>query len=457
MNSLRSGQASTSAFETILFPQKIKPYYPEVMAKSKQFHPRKTFHLLELTEPQLLLEKIFQPYLRLVKLLGCQPLKIQDGLATFNYFSWNVAYSLIIFGVFIFDTTFFLPIMKYMNSEQEKNCVVFVTEIILVLSQIFAAQMSYVFMALRAKKLAGFWNRLQAVLLKLVSRCPSHLDLVPSYRSARMKIVVWLMFTFVFGTCYMISFQDEISAYLISQEYNSVYYCVMLGGFAFYSGMLSLHILHSTCFTTFICVMHSCFHTLGNISLRQDGQGVLMNSQSPVLFQEVLEIYNELLDLKCLLGCIYGVYMALEILAMIICTTINIFFMISRPGNGNTSLLLLNLAIVMPYLIWFHGVCDCGGALFKAMKTCHRNIKKGIASATTKVAISERTLYLQIEPPDCMSASGYFLMDKKLFTTVIGTIATYLVVMLQFGTGTGMNCKDGSIQFGSDIQKNSSV
>lgn len=362
--------------ETILFAHnKIKPSaqfdqstdtdkYVGMLGKTVQNEARQAIntHLLETTKPNLLLQKIFQPYLILVKLLGCQPLKIHpNGCATFAYFSWNVAYSISVFGVFIFDTTYFFPIMKSMNSELNQNPLVYFTEILLVLSQIFAALISYIFMAIQAQKLANLWNRLQEVLVKLVARCPNHLDLVPSYRSARMKITVWLMFTIVFGACYITSFHDEIRTYLNEQRYNSVMYWTMFSGFAVYSVMLSMHILHSTCFTTFICVLASCFKTLGNIALKQDGQGTMRNSQSPILFHEVTEIYEELNKLKTLLGRIYGVYIGLEILAMIICVTINLFFMISKPGFS--SLFVLNVAIAMPYLIWFHGVCNCCGEL----------------------------------------------------------------------------------------------
>lgn len=318
-------------------------------------------HLLESTKPNLLLKRIFQPFLFIVSILGNQPLKMHpDGSTSFKYFSWNAAYSALIFGVFVFDTAYFLPIMKYMNSEREANVLVYFTEIILVLSQIFSALVSYIFVAVKAKEIACFWNRLQMVIVKLVARCPNHLDLVPSYRSARMKIVIWLMFTIVFGACYISSFHDEITNYLSEHQYDTVSHWFLFTSFAGYSVILSLHILHSTGFTTFVCVLVSCFRTLGTITLRQDGQGSMKNSQSRLLFHEVIEIYEELVDLKCLLGRIYGMYMALEILAMIICVTINFYFMISNMGVS--SLFFLNVAIAMPYVVWFHGICvTCGG------------------------------------------------------------------------------------------------
>lgn len=317
-------------------------------------------HLLESTKPNLLLKKIFQPFLIIVSILGNQPLKIRpDGSTSFKYLSWNAGYSALIFCVFVFDTTYFLPIMKYMNSERETNILVYITEIILVISQIFSAFVSYIFVAVKAKQIACFWNRLQEVIVKLVARCPNHLDLVPSYRSARMKIVVWLMFAIVFGACYISSFHDEITNYLNEHQYDTVSHWVLFTSFAGYSVILSLHILHSTGFTTFVCVLISCFRTLGTITLRQDGQGSMKNSQSRLLFHEVIEIYEELVELKCLLGMVYGMYMALEILAMIICVTINFYFMISNMGVS--SLFFLNVAIAMPYVVWFHGICvTCG-------------------------------------------------------------------------------------------------
>lgn len=51
------------------------------------------------------------------------------------------------------------------------------------------------------------------------------------------------------------------------------------------------------------------------------------------------------------------------------------------------------------------------------MKSCYRNIRKAVAIIAKKVSFEELSP-LQVEKPEVLSASGYFIIDMKLFTTV---------------------------------------
>jgi hypothetical protein len=87
-----------------------------------------------------------------------------------------------------------------------------------------------------------------------------------------------------------------------------------------------------------------------------------------------MKTYEELNEMVLELGEIYGLHVVIEMVVMMTCICVNLFFVISQFqwtfGMGVYG------AVILPYFVWFHWICSCGHGLRSEGYKCFRSLKR---------------------------------------------------------------------------------
>lgn len=137
----------------------------------------------------------------------------------------------------------------------------------------------------------------------------------------------------------------------MGKDSHPVLYWLMYMGLCMFPYLLCFHILHSVIFSTLSSVLRASFR-----ALRSHCEALADDK-----FGDATKLYGEINELITEVSRVEGIYVAIQVVIMIICTTMNAFFLVSKFNGVSES--LIYGTIIVTYVVWFHWVCRIGESL----------------------------------------------------------------------------------------------
>ncbi|XP_063910318.1 uncharacterized protein LOC135127693 isoform X1 [Zophobas morio] len=203
----------------------------------------------------------------------------------------------------------------------------------------------------------------------------------------------------------------------------------------FFGGLSIWQVLPLLMYIYFSIKIKSNFDIINDTIARKGYSGCIFDEdiKYPEDMAEAMEYFRHMHNVCSksvhVLGTFYGNFMAIDQFCIIVMVIANICTFIKDKGHDShlLTLTIFNILVVVAVLVISHQIKDSGTKIVDLL----HGIVFSRVSEKCRTEIQTFMLQISVLPPE-VSAAGFFIIDKRQIPSVLSSIATYLVVSIQF-------------------------